>query len=181
MRWPVKIMIPLGFALLAHAGRRRNHQEDRHRPWPAPAGQGLRTAGAMMAHFFLRADGAADVRGPRSCFCLIGYPVAFSLSAVGLGFGAHRHQARLFRLRAAAGVARAHFRHRRRTSCCCRSRSSPSWARCWNAAAWRKTCSTPWGSCSARSAVGSPIRSFWSVRCSARSPAPWRPRSSPWA
>ena len=66
------------------AGRGRDHQEVRGRHRRARAGQSLRAAGAMMLSF--------EVMAPLMfagliVFLLIGYPVAFSLSAVGLGFG----------------------------------------------------------------------------------------------
>ena len=88
-------------------------------------------------------------------FLLLGYPVAFSLSAVGLAFGAiaiHLGYFQFVLLQAFPSASSASSA----TSCCWPSRSSPSWAPFWSDAGWRKTCSIRWGSCSGRSAAASP-------------------------
>ena len=84
LRWPIKIMIPLGFVLLALQGVAEIIKKYGGRHRRARAGQSLRAAGAMMLSF--------EVMAPLMfagliVFLLIGYPVAFSLSFVGLGFG----------------------------------------------------------------------------------------------
>ena len=75
------------------------------------------------------------------CFMLIGFPVAFSLSALGLFFGLARDRDRLFRAGVPAGAALPDLRHRCRTTCCSRSPSSRFSAPCSRRAAWPRICS----------------------------------------
>ena len=91
-------------------------------------------------------------------FMLFGFPVAFSLSAVGLFFGFIAIEEGFFTLpflQAIPGGCLAVFCP---MICCWRFRSSPSWARYWRSAGWRRTCWRAWASCSGRCAAGLAIR-----------------------
>ena len=71
---------------------------------------------------------------------LIGFPVAFSLAALGLGFGFLAIELGYFPAQFHGQPAASDLRHHVERLCS-RSRSSPSWARFSSDAAWRKTCS----------------------------------------
>ena len=124
------------------------------RRWPAISPvDTLREAGAVT--WSRSTDGSLHVRRA-GVFLLIGYPVAFSLAAVGLFFGFFGDRDRLFD-RASSARSRCGSSASCRTSCCWRSRSSPSWARSSSAAASPRTCSRASASCSGRCAAASPM------------------------
>ena len=84
IRWPVKLMLPVGFALMALQGvseiiKRIAALEHRHR-----SRVHVREAAAMS---FVRDNMAPLMFGGMILFMLIGYPAAFSLAATGLFFG----------------------------------------------------------------------------------------------
>ena len=107
---------------------------------------------------------------------LIGFPVAFTLAALGLSFGFLSIYLGFFDLNFLQAIPGRIFGSVCPTNCCWRSPSSPSWDRCWNDAASPKTCWTRWASCSARSAAASATPSSSSASSSAPSPARWRRR-----
>jgi hypothetical protein len=90
-------------------------------------------------------------------FMLIGYPVSFSLAALGFFFGFIAIEHGFFGLnycrRYPAGSSATFFR----TTCSWRYRSSRSWVLCSNGAVLPKTCSTRWDSSLGQFAVASGI------------------------
>jgi TRAP-type mannitol/chloroaromatic compound transport system permease large subunit len=84
---------------------------------------------------------------------LIGYPVAFALAAVGIGFGHPRHRAETARHQPAAGVAGAGVGRDVERHAARRAVFHVHGADSSNEAAWPRTCSTRSASCSARFAA----------------------------
>ena len=118
LRWPVKLLIPAGFLLLALQGVSEiikrvafllgqipDPLEKHHEPARRGACPGARAVSA-----FLIANMAPLMFGALVVFLLIGYPVAFSLAANGLLFGLLAIDLGLLGAAAAAGIARARLR-----------------------------------------------------------------------
>ena len=87
IRWPIKFVIPSGFVMLALQGVSEVIKRIARLQRPGDDRREIREADAMIT---LRNDAAADVRRPGVVAMLIGFPVAFTLAAVG-------HFIRLFR------------------------------------------------------------------------------------
>ena len=92
IRWPVKLVLPVGFALMALQGiseliKRIAALTDSYR-----LEYQLRDAAAMIE--FVRSNMAPLMFGGLIVFMLFGYPAAFSVAAVGLAVRLHRHRAR---------------------------------------------------------------------------------------
>ena len=85
IRWPVKLVLPLGFALLALQGDFRADQAHRRAHRQLPARIQLRDAAAMIE--FVRSNMAPLMFAGLIVVMLFGYPAAFSVAAVGLLFG----------------------------------------------------------------------------------------------
>jgi TRAP-type mannitol/chloroaromatic compound transport system permease large subunit len=90
---------------------------------------------------------------------LIGFPVAFTLAAVGLSFGFLAIHLGFFDLNFLQAIPGRVF---------------------GSVLSNELLLAIRWASCSGRSAAASAIRSSWSASSSAPSPARWRHRSSPW-
>ena len=155
------------------ASRRRR---PRHEIRTAASNRTRRRAGKeSRVHVPIRRHPAADVRRADR-----GLPDRLSRRLLAgrprprLRRGRHRHRA--FRGGLPAGAALIASSASSPTSCCSPSPSSPSWARSSSAAASPRICSKAPASSSARSRAASPMRSSWSARFSARSPARWRHR-----
>ena len=84
IRWPVKLLVPLGFALLALQGRLGDHQARGGAARLHALRNALRKTGAMIPLEWM----PPLMFGGLIVIMLIGYPVAFSLAALGLIFGA---------------------------------------------------------------------------------------------
>ena len=82
MRWPVKLLMPLGFALMTLQGVSEIDQACRRAPGRYELRHEIREAPAMIPLDMM----APLMFGALVVFMLIGYPVAFSLAAVGLFF-----------------------------------------------------------------------------------------------
>ena len=100
LRWPVKLMIPVGFLAAGAAGRLRDHQARGLSDGPDPRSDAATRHGAPMARRrMVRSPRASDDRAVLIAnmaplmfamliiLLMIGYPVAFSLAANGLLFG----------------------------------------------------------------------------------------------
>ena len=84
IRWPVKILLPLGFFFLTPAGRVRDHQADRLPARPSMQWTPTTSGRCNDRH----AEQMAPLMFASLVFVmLIGFPVAFSLAALGLGAG----------------------------------------------------------------------------------------------
>ena len=112
---------------------------------------------------------------------LIGFPVAFTLAAVGLSFGFLAIHLGFFDLNFLQAIpGRVFGSVLSPTTCCSRFRFSRLWAQSLSAADSRKTCSIRWASCLGPSAAASAIQSsLWALFLEP-SPARWRRKSSPW-
>ena len=85
VRWPVKLLLPVGFALMALQGISELIKRVEALDPSSPAAIRVREAAAMI--HFVRENMAPLMFGGMILFMLVGYPAAFSLAAVGLFFG----------------------------------------------------------------------------------------------
>jgi len=107
-------------------------------------------------------------------FMIIGYPVAFSLAAVGFFFGFMSIEMGYFTMAFMQAIPGRVFGNILSNELLLAIRSSPSWVRSWKNAAWPRTCSNRWASCSVPSGAGWATRRSSSASSWAPSPAPWR-------
>ena len=84
IRWPVKLLLPLGFGLLALQGISEIIKRIAALTGHRALDRQIRKAAAVIAFHLM----APVMFAGLIVFMLIGYPVAFSLAAVGLFFGA---------------------------------------------------------------------------------------------
>ena len=144
IRWPVKLLLPLGFALLTAAGhlgaiKRIAALSGRSSSKRTTNGRCNERPKPELQMIPLGHDGAADVRRPGRVHAdrLPGRVLARRGRPV---LRLHRDRARLLHRRRTCRTCRSASSASCRTTCCWRSRSSPSWARSSSAAAWPRTC-----------------------------------------
>ena len=93
IRWPVKLLCRSASLLVALQGVSESHQARRAARHPVESRHALREAGAMITPRMM----PPLMFGGLVLFMLIGYPVAFSLAALGLAFGFFAIQLGYFR------------------------------------------------------------------------------------